>query len=150
VIAAIALGAIALALGLTLPIVRVTKFYFLTGEYSLIAMVGALMSDGEIFLGLVIGAFTIVLPAAKLALLAAICWRRPGARAGGRADPWLDRVQAIGKWSMLDVFVLALVVFTIKAQSFAEATALPAVYFFAGAVALTAYAAWRLGRRGWP
>jgi uncharacterized paraquat-inducible protein A len=50
---------------------------------------------------------------------------------------WFKRIEWLGKWSMLDVLVLALLVFYAKSTQFADAVALPGIYFFAGSVMLT-------------
>ncbi len=50
---------------------------------------------------------------------------------------WFKRIEWLGKWSMLDVLVLALLVFYAKSTQFADAVALPGIYFFAGSVILT-------------
>ena len=43
----------------------------------------------------------------------------------------------LGKWSMLDVLVLALMIFYIKSNGIADASSQPGIYFFFGAVLLT-------------
>lgn len=137
------LAAVALAFGLTLPVVQVRQWVVLTGEYSLLGVVADLWNGGEVFLSVVVGTFTIVLPMVKLGTLAAISWRPP---APGGTATWLARLHAIGRWSMMDVFVLALLIFYFKSTSFGDATSLPGIYFFAASVLLTGFAAWRLER----
>ena len=53
---------------------------------------------------------------------------------------WFRRIGWLGKWSMLDVLILALLVFYAKATQFADAVTLPGVYFFAASVFLTMFA----------
>jgi paraquat-inducible protein A len=55
-------------------------------------------------------------------------------------------VESFGKWSMLDVFVVALVIFALKAGSFTDATTAPAVYSFIAAILLTAYGSRTIAR----
>jgi len=50
---------------------------------------------------------------------------------------WFKRIGWLGKWSMLDVLILALLVFYAKATEFADAISLPGVYFFSASVFLT-------------
>ena len=64
-------AAVCLALGISLPILRLTKFIFWTSEYSLISTVEVLLRDGQTFLGLVVLVFSILLPVVKLGLPAA-------------------------------------------------------------------------------
>jgi paraquat-inducible protein A len=120
-----------LALGLTMPIIRLNYLYFWTDTYSLVGVIHQLYAAGELFLAAVIALFSVALPALKLAtlLLATI----PGhqSRAVRRRLDWL------GKWSMLDVLVMALVVFYAKTTYLSDATALSGVYLFAASVLLT-------------
>ena len=43
----------------------------------------------------------------------------------------------LGKWSMLDVLVLALLIFYAKSTGIADAVSMPGIYMFAAAVVLT-------------
>lgn len=46
-------------------------------------------------------------------------------------------VDGLGKWSMMDVLVVALLVLTAKSSGLANAASAPGVYCFAGAVLLS-------------
>ncbi len=122
-----------LVLGLTLPVVRMSYLHFWTHSYSLAAIVKELYQANELFLAGTIFLFSIVFPAFKLVylLIAYVTPRNSDTGALHRCLSWL------GKWSMLDVLVLALVVFYAKSSSLADAVALPGVYLFAASVILT-------------
>ena len=62
-------AAVCLALGITLPIIKLTKFLFWTSEYSLISTVEVLIRDGQSFLGVIVLVFSIMLPVVKLSYL---------------------------------------------------------------------------------
>ena len=62
-------AAVCLALGITLPIIKLTKFLFWSSEYSLISTVGVLIRDGQTFLGAIVLVFSIIFPIVKLAYL---------------------------------------------------------------------------------
>ncbi|MGI9404264.1 MAG: paraquat-inducible protein A, partial [Hyphomicrobium sp.] len=62
-------AAVCLALGLTLPIIKLTSFFFWTSEYSLISTVGVLLRDGQTFLGVIVLVFSIIFPIIKLLYL---------------------------------------------------------------------------------
>jgi paraquat-inducible protein A len=127
-------AAVCLALGVSLPIIRLTKYIFWSTEHSLLSTVHALIRDGQHFLGGTVLIFSIVFPVVKLIYLLMIStlplteiqrqWRRI------RALEWL------GKWSMHDVLVLALTIFFIKSQGVYDAASLTGVYFFTAAVVL--------------
>lgn len=127
-------AAVCLALGITLPIIKLTKFLFWTSEYSLISTVGVLIRDGQTFLGVVVLVFSIVFPVVKLAYLLLIS-TLPAAELRRHAKR-LKAMEWIGKWSMHDVLVLALTIFFLKSQGVYDAASLPAVYFFTAAVGL--------------
>lgn len=128
-------AAACLVLGLTLPVVRLTRLYFWTDTHSLTSVIKALYYTGELFLAGVVFVFSILFPAFKLIyiLAAGTLMAQPSAR----RSRILRRLEWLGKWSMLDVLVLALLVFYAKATALADAVALPGVYFFAASVVLT-------------
>ncbi|MCH9806211.1 MAG: paraquat-inducible protein A [Alphaproteobacteria bacterium] len=129
------LGAsVCLALGITLPVIKMTSFMFWTSQHSLLSTVEVLLLDGQWFLGLTVLIFSIVFPILKLLYLLLIStlpneeivrqrWRL-------RALEWL------GKWSMHDVLVLALMIFFIKSQGVYDASSLNGVYFFTAAIVM--------------
>ena len=129
------LGAsVCLALGISLPIIKLTKYVFWTTQHSLLSTVEVLLNDKQYFLGLTVLVFSIVFPILKLLYLLLIStlpneeimrqhWRL-------RALEWL------GKWSMHDVLVLALMIFFIKSQGVYDASSLNGVYFFTAAIVL--------------
>ena len=124
-----------LVLGLTMPVIELTYFYVWSDTHSFISIVRALLAEQEIFLAGILGVFSMFFPAIKLVyLLVAYTTMATGGDARNRA---LNRMAWLGKWSMLDVLVLALVIFYVKSGALTEAAALPGVYFFAGAVLMT-------------
>lgn len=128
-------AAVCLVLGLTLPVVKLTRLYFWTDTHSLTSIISALYYTDEVFLACVIFVFSIVFPAFKLLyiiLAGTLVTVDPG-----RRGTWFKRIEWLGKWSMLDVLVLALLVFYAKSTQLADAVALPGIYFFAASVILT-------------
>ncbi|MEQ8823780.1 MAG: paraquat-inducible protein A [Filomicrobium sp.] len=129
------LGAsICLALGITMPVIKLTSYVFWSTQHSLLSTVEELLGDGQWFLGLTVLIFSIIFPILKLLYLLLIStlpneeivrqhWRL-------RALEWL------GKWSMHDVLVLALMIFFIKSQGVYDATSLNGVYFFTAAIVM--------------
>ncbi|MEO0618273.1 MAG: paraquat-inducible protein A [Pseudomonadota bacterium] len=126
-------AAVLLYLGVTEPVLKLTKLYVLTDEHSLWSVIVALFAKDELFLGTIIFTFSIVFPALKLFYLLVVAL----------APPMSDRryimqwMSWLGKWSMLDVLVLALVIFYAKSNDLADAATLPGVYYFTGSVVLT-------------
>jgi paraquat-inducible protein A len=125
-------ASVCLALGVSLPIIKLTKFVFFTYEHSLISTVNALIRSGQIFLGITVLVFSIALPILKLLylLLLSTLPRRELQRLARQ----LRALEWIGKWSMHDVLVLSLSIFFIKSQGVYDAKSLNGVYFFTAAV----------------
>ena len=127
-------AAVCLALGISLPILRLTKFIFWTSEYSLLSTVEVLLRQGQTFLATVVFVFSILFPIVKLLYLLLVS-TLPAAELRRHAKR-LKAIEWIGKWSMHDVLVLALTIFFLKSQGVYDAASLPAVYFFTAGVAL--------------
>jgi paraquat-inducible protein A len=120
------LAPICLAAGLTLPIVQFDRLYFFTEAPSLVELVAGLWRGGDTGLAFVVGLFSIVLPMAKLVWLAAefLPLHRPSG--------FLARVMPfLGRWSMMDVMLVALVVFAAKTSGLAVAITQPGLWFYA-------------------
>jgi paraquat-inducible protein A len=131
---AIIAAAVCLARGISLPIIRLTKYVFWSTEHSLLSTVQVLIHDGQMFLGLTVLIFSIVLPVLKLLYLLLVS-TLPASELV-RQHSRLKALEWLGKWSMHDVLVLALTIFFIKAQGLYDAASLAGVYFFTAAVVL--------------
>ena len=131
---AIVAASVCLALGVSLPIIKLTKFVFFTYEHSLISTVNALIRSGQLFLGITVLVFSIVLPVTKLLYLLLLSTLPQ--RELRRLSRQLRALEWLGKWSMHDVLVLSLSIFFIKSQGVYDAKSLNGVYFFTAAVLL--------------
>jgi paraquat-inducible protein A len=127
-------ASVCLALGITMPILKLTKFGLWTTEHSLLSTVGVLLHDGQTFLGLIVLVFSILLPVTKLLYLLLVSTLPPAEIV--RHQTRLRALEWLGKWSMHDVLVLALTIFFIKSQGVYDASSLNGVYFFTAAVVL--------------
>lgn len=131
-------AAIFLALGLMLPIMRFDSFYFFSETPSLIGIVAALWSGDDFLLALLVGGFSIVFPILKLAALALGVLR---ARGGRMPAPGLRRLLPyLSKWSMMDVMLVAIVVFAAKTSGLATAVAQPGLWFYAASTLVSGIA----------
>ena len=127
-------ASVCLALGITLPILKLTQFAYFETEHSLISTVGVLLRDGQTFLGGIVLIFSILLPVTKLLYLLLVSTLPPAEIV--RQHMRLRALEWLGKWSMHDVLVLALTIFFIKSQGVYDASSLNGVYFFTAAVVL--------------
>src|SRR5262249_8305667 len=78
-----------------------------TDDYSLPRSIVLLWEKGLYVLAVVIVAFSVCFPFAKLAVLWGVLFDRWSEKRGRR---WLDFVERYGKWSMVDVFMVCLMI----------------------------------------
>lgn len=136
------LSAVLLAFGWSLPIMTVETLVVLSEDISILDSCWQLLESGEWFLFAMIFVFSIVFPLIKLAVALWLWWfadlERPGFL---RSLAWIE---ALGKWSMLDVFVVALSVVAIQLSLVSDVEIHPGIYLFSAAVALSIVAVGRI------
>ena len=121
-----------LAAGVSLPIVSVTRFFFFTENATILGAITSLFDAGEYLLAATIAVFSVVFPSLKI-IVADFVWRGRGVGHAG-AETGLRTLDVLGMWSMLDVLVVALLVFSATASGLADASSEPGLYLFFGAV----------------
>lgn len=121
------------ALGITLPLIAVDRLFVFSEEPSLVAIVSGLWTEGDRALAAVVALFSLVLPALKLLLLHAAAYDR-----NGTMGHLSGRLHALARWSMLDVVLVAIVIFAAKTSGLATAISKPGLWFFAASVVFTA------------
>lgn len=86
-------------------------------SFSIVGGVFHMLSDGDLFLAIVIAGFSIIFPSYKLLTMHRICGRclRAENINPKKLDESVHLLAKLGKWSMLDVFVLGLIVLSFKA-----------------------------------
>ncbi|WP_319486185.1 paraquat-inducible protein A [uncultured Cohaesibacter sp.] len=122
----LAVAAFSFGLGITLPLVSLDKLLFFTETPSLRTIIMGLWEQGETVLALIIIAFSVLLPAAKILLLHIAVYR-------GKKSRSLALLSVASKWSMMDVLLVALVIFSAKTSGLATASAMPGIWFYATA-----------------
>lgn len=135
------LATFCLALGIVLPLVRVERLFVFSDQPSLIAMIAGLWIEGDRLLSALIALFSVIFPCTKLCLLHLAAYAGDGRDA--RVPGW---VRGMANWSMLDVVLVALVIFAAKTSGLAAAFTMPGLWFFAASAGLTA-AASQMARR---
>lgn len=127
---------------MALPITRITTLG-LTQEDTILSGVIYFVQSGEWPIGAVIFVASVFVPVLKLAILTMLAvsvqrrWRwRP------RDRTRLYRVtEFIGRWSMVDIYVVTLLVALVQVGAVAQIEAGPAAFYFAAVVVLTIFAA---------
>ena len=101
--------------------------------YSLLYSVAMLWSSRLQVLAVLVCAFSIVFPFAKLGVLAWLCGSR---FVDARGRQWLVSVDYLGKWSMLDVFLVCLILALASGQLLVGAQPLVGIPVFVAAIIL--------------
>ena len=124
-------ASVSLFQGLSLPLIRVEKAIFLRNEYSVWKGVVGLRDDGQWFLAALVFFFSFVFPIAKLLLVSWIWFGPASAELRRRTLRWLEE---LGRWSMLDVFVVAILIVATKLGPLSRVEYGVGVYWFAAAI----------------
>ena len=126
-----------LILGLSLPILTVEKTVFWRhweNHYSVFVGVVELAKHGDWLLAVILFFFSMVFPFVKLASLAVIWYRRLSDADRLKTLEWLG---LLGKWSMLDVFAVAILIVAAKLRDLTQVSPRIGIYLFALAIMLS-------------
>lgn len=125
------LTAAALAVGLSLPVIQVHKLAFWRDSFSIVHGTVSLLAEGYYVLGVFLLLFSVLFPIAKLIALAIIWFYPMNARSRQLSVWW---TAALGRWSMLDVFVVAVLIVLSTSNALVAASPSPGLYVFGAAV----------------
>lgn len=135
ILALLAFAAVAYGYGITSPTLTLEKFVVVDKTYSIFKGVRGFWQNGQYFLFLVVGGFSLCLPLIKMGLLSLVLILPP--QPTGLLHRLVDFVDRIGRWSMLDVFVVATLVTTVQLGALAEVTIHAGIYAFGACVLAT-------------
>jgi paraquat-inducible protein A len=124
-----------LAIGLVAPILTLEKFVVIENTFSVLSGVVQLLHEGQWFLFIIVTGFSVVLPILKLSVLYLLVSKTNFREQ--RLHRYLQWMHLYGKWSMLDVFVVAILVVAVKLGAIAHVQMRYGLYAFAAAVVLT-------------
>jgi len=124
-----------LIIGVSAPLLTLEKMYFFENTVSLFSTVTELFSQKEWFLFIVIALFSLCVPIIKIASLVLILNLEYAKNSF--LDKMLHVIELIGKWSMLDVFVVALLLVSVKLGVLAKVEVHYGLIAFASSVLLT-------------
>ena len=132
-----------ICVGLYAPAITVSSFYFFTTEYSIMTGINSLFETGHPVIGYLILTVSVFFPLGKI-ILGLI------GLAVYETSPSLTRrmvsaLSALSKWSMLDVFAIALTVVVINGRLLSTADLQVGIVLFASGVLLSSFAFSRLG-----
>ncbi len=137
-------AALALLAGWLLPVMTVRTLLVFYDEVSILTGAYRLLESGDYLIFLVIVLFTVVLPVGKL-VIAYVAWAWLNVTEA-RVQRALGWIETLGRWSMLDVFVAALLVVVIKLSLFSDVEIHAGLYVFILAVILSMIAVRRIAK----
>jgi paraquat-inducible protein A len=130
--------------GLIMPVMTITSLVFFSDSFSVLLGVYQLWQEGHVFLFLLVGIFSIILPFVKLAILLHILTTRQAALVSTKK--LLHLMHDYGRWAMLDVMVVAVLIVTVKLGAIASVEVHSGLYMFGLAVLLIMFITHRVVR----
>lgn len=124
-----------LVIGVSAPLLTLEKMYFFENTVTLISTVKGLFIQKDWFLFIVIAVFSLCVPVIKIAGLVLILNMEYAKNSF--LDKALHVIELVGKWSMLDVFVVALLLVSVKLGVLAKVEVHYGLYAFAASVLIT-------------
>jgi paraquat-inducible protein A len=135
---------ITLAIGIFSPVMTFKKLIFYKNTFSIHSGLVTLFKEGEYILFLIIFVFTILFPTVKILLLSLIHYFRFWPQE--KREKLLHYLSHVSKWSMLDVFIVALLVVIVRLGIAGKVEVRWGLYVFAVSVILSTLATQRLNR----
>lgn len=123
-----------LIIGVSTPLMTLSKFVLLNESFSVLSGSLELLSGGHVFLFIIIAGFSIVMPAMKLMVLHRLL--SPEKSNSVVLKRALHLMHDYGRWAMLDVMVVAVLVVTVKLGAIASIEIHYGLYIFGVATLL--------------
>jgi len=141
------LASILLVLGVSLPLITVSKLVVISTTYSLLSGIFALLSNGQVVLFVAVFLFSIVLPLAKMYCLYKVIFSRrnssvssypsnSSSNSSHTIDRYIKLMHDYGRWAMLDVMVVAVLIVASKLSVLASVEVHVGLYVFGLSVIL--------------
>lgn len=131
----IIISLILLAIGIFAPLMTLKQFFIFENQLSLYSGLIELITQRELLLFIIIFSFSIIFPIVKILFLFLVI--NTGTKGKPHRKKLMNWLAHIGKWSMLDVFVVALLLVSIKLNVIADIQIHYGIYAFGSSVLLT-------------
>lgn len=125
------LTAILFAVGIATPMITVSKFVVISNSFSVLSGIIELLQSGQIILFVVVAGFSLVLPVLKFYVLFRLL---STTHSNGSIKRYLHLMHDYGRWAMLDVMVVAVLVVTVKLGAIASIEIHYGLFIFGAAV----------------
>lgn len=131
---ALLLATVLYALGIFLPMITISTFIVISNSFSVVSGAVGLLSDGQYLLFLLVVGFSILLPIMKIVILFKLLSQKVAN--DPKARRYLQLMHEYGRWAMLDVMVVAVLIVTVKLGAIASIQVHFGLYVFGAAVLL--------------
>lgn len=128
------LTSILYVLGIFLPLITVTKFIIVKSSFSVMSGVLELLLNGQVLLFVVVAGFSVVLPIMKIWVLFKLLSTKNFDNS--KTHRYLHLMHEYGRWAMLDVMVVAVLIVTVKLGVIASIEVQFGLFVFGAAVLL--------------
>jgi paraquat-inducible protein A len=128
--------------GFFMPMLTLTKFLIIANSFSIMSGLVALYEQGQWLIFVAIGLFSVVVPLLKIGLLFLLLIH--GEVRSPRYARLLKLMHDYGRWAMLDVMVVAVMIVTVKLGVVAQIEIHPGLYIFGAAVLLIMFVTHRV------
>lgn len=122
-------------LGVFSPLMAVKKWFIFENTFSLLAGLMQFFHAGQYVLFIIVATFSLVVPLAKIILIAVVANKSLWITSSSRVS-LLHWLSLCGKWSMVDGFIVAIVIVAGKFRGLAEVEIHYGLYAFAASVIL--------------
>ncbi len=129
-------------LAMILPVLRIERFGFVS-ESSIWNGMAELLAEGHLFVGWAVLIFSVIAPLGKLVSIIGLCviaQSGTGIRASSEHAKLYRAVELVGKWGMVDVMLVALLVAIMKLGDVVSVSPGPGVVVFGSVVFLSMFA----------
>lgn len=123
--------------GLILPMMTITKLLMFSNSFSVLSGVYELWQNDHFLLFAIVAGFSIVMPLLKIAVLLQLVLLRD--QHSIRINRLLHLMHEYGRWAMLDVMVVAVLIVTVKLGAIASIEVHTGLFVFGLSVLLIMY-----------
>jgi len=128
------LASVFFAFGICLPMISITKFMVISNDFSIISAIHELWRNGQILLFIAVAGFSVVLPIMKIMVLFKLLSIKLSNNL--KTQRYLHLMHEYGRWAMLDVMVVAVLIVTVKLGPIVSIKVHSGLFVFGAAVLL--------------
>ncbi len=122
--------------GVSSPIMTITQFLFLENNFSIVSGLNDLLAQQQYLLFAIIALLSLCLPIIKIALLAWVLFTK---QHSSQLQRLLNLIHNYGRWAMLDVLVIAILLVSVKLGAIASVEVHIGLYWFAASVLIVMF-----------